>query len=100
MLLLICTVFSAGNDKEMQLYFMHVFVFKYSCFKMLKHVHICEHVNVFNSNIVEKDIFRNNFQMARTLQKSTYQRCIQNVFQNSYCITKYKCAMQHLHVPK
>jgi len=88
-------------DIEMQLYFMHVFVFKYSCFKMLKHVHFCEHVNIFNSKIVKKDIFRNNFQMARTLQKSTYQQhCVQNVFQNSYCSTKYKYAMQHLRVPK
>lgn len=87
--------------KEMQLYFMHVCIFKYSCFKMLKHVHFCEYVDIFDYNIVKKGIFRNNFQMARTLQKSTYQHCIQNVFQNSYCNTECKSAVQHLpHVPK
>lgn len=68
---------------------------------MLKHVHFCDYVDVFNSNIVKKRIFRNNFQMARTLQKSTYQHCIQNVFQKSYCNTKCKYAVQHLpRVPK
>jgi hypothetical protein len=49
---------------------------------MLKHVHFCEYVDVFNSIIVKTDSFKNDLQMARILQKNTYQHCIQNVFKN------------------